>query len=360
MALDLTGPRPNAELRNSPPGNATLASILACLKEVRLPQSEPIRYVFLLLPGFSPLGFTCAQEALGLANRFADGQRFYDWMLISEDGAPVEAWNGLRVNVDAGLIDLDRRDKLIVCAGESAVEGSSRKVLGWLRRETRKGVEFGALSSGTHLLAEAGLLSGKRVTTHWEYSAAASERYHDVTFQDSIFAVDGQIFTCAGGASSMDLMLYRIHADYGAEMATWVADQMVYTEPRGDDHAQRVSLAGREGVRHSKLLTAIGRMRENLEEPLPPREIAAELGISSRQLERLFAKYLNSSPSRYYLALRLEKARQLIMQTELSQTEIAIICGFKSLTHFSRTYRKFYGAPPSRDTGTTFLLFAGR
>lgn len=330
------------------------------IREARVMAPDPIRYVFLMVPGFSPLGFTCAQEALALANRFAGGGAYYEWMLISEDGAPVAAWNGLNVNVDAGLVDLDRRDKLIVCAGEDAARGASRRVLGWLRRETRKGGEFGALSSGAYVLAAAGLLTGKSVTTHWEYTAAMSERFPDVVFQESIFAVDGRVFTCAGGASSMDLMLYRIHSDYGAEMATWVADQMVYTRPRSDSDAQRVSLTGRGGVQHSKLLAAIGIMRENLEEPLPPREIAAQLGVSSRQMERLFMRYLNTSPNRYYMALRLEKARQLIMQTEMSQTEIAMICGFKSLAHFSRSYRAFHGAAPSRDTGSTSILFSGR
>lgn len=323
-------------------------------------EQRPKRYVFLLIPGFSPLGFTCAQEALALANRFAGGRSYYEWLLVSEDGAPVAAWNGIEINVDAGLIDLDRRDTLIVCAGEGAMRGASRKVLGWLRRETRRGMDFGALSSGTYLLAEAGVLRGRRVTTHWEYAGAMSERFPDVQFQESIFAVDGRVFTCAGSASSMDLMLYRIHSDYGAELATWVADQMVYTAPRADDHAQRILAPGRLGVRHAKLLTAIDLMRDNLEDPLPPHQIAQQVGVSTRQLERLFAKYLTISPKKYYLGLRLEKARQLLLQTELSLTEICIICGFKAPSHFSKTYRRLYGVPPSRDTGGTSLLFSGR
>lgn len=225
----------------------------------------PKRYVFLLIPGYSPLGLTCAQEALALANRFAGGrQRYYDWLLISEDGGPVPGWNGLLINVNAGLIDLDRRDTLIVCAGEGAREGTSRKILNWLRRETRKGMDFGALSSGTYALAAAGLVQGKRVTTHWEYVGAMAERFVDVSFQESIYTVDGRVFTCAGSASSMDLMLDRINGDYGAELATWVADQMVYTAPRAETHSQRVSLAGRLGVRHSRLLKAIEIMQHHL------------------------------------------------------------------------------------------------
>ena len=314
----------------------------------------------MLIPGFSPLGLTCAQEALSLANRFAGGRDYYDWMLVSEDGGPVTSWTGLQVGVTAGLVDLHRNDTLIVCAGVNAMAGSSRKVLNWLRRETRKGMDFGALSSGTWTLALAGLLAGKRVTTHWEYVSALAETFPDTDVQESIYTVDGRVFTCAGSASSMDLMLDRIHSDYGAELATWVADQMVYTAPRAENHSQRISMAGRLGVRHSKLLLAIDMMRSNLEDPLPPSEVARVVGLSTRQLERLFAKYMNTSPKKYYLGLRLEKARNLLVQTELSLTEICVMCGFKAPSHFSKTYRKVYGIAPSRDTGGSNLLFPGR
>ena len=325
------------------------------------PEDRPRRYVFLLIPGFSPLGMTCAQETLALANRFAGGSRqYYEWLLVSEDGAPVLSWNGLSVGVDAGLIDLHRRDTLVVCAGTDAAAGSSRKILNWLRRETRKGCDFGALSSGTWTLAMAGLLNGRRATTHWEYVSAISEMFPDVEMQESIFTVDGRVFTCAGSASSMDLMLDRIHSDYGAELATWVADQMIYTAPRSESHSQRVSMAGRMGVRNTKLLQAIQVMRANIEDPIPPSEIATQVGLSTRQLERLFARYLNTSPKKYYLGLRLEKARNLLMQTELTLIEICVLCGFRAPSHFSKTYRKAFGVAPSRDTRGSSLLFADR
>ena len=323
-------------------------------------EDRPKRYVFLLIPGFSPLGMTCAQETLALANRFAGGRQFYDWMLVSEDGEPVTSWNGLQVGVDAGLIDLYRGDTLIVCAGVDAAAGSSRKILNWLRRETRKGIDFGALSSGTWTLAMAGLIDGKRVTTHWEYASAMSETFAKVEVQESIYTVDGRVFTCAGSASSMDLMLDRIHADYGADLATWVADQMVYTAPRAESHSQRISMAGRMGVRHSKLVQAIEVMRANLEDPIPPAGIASQVGLSTRQLERLFARYIGTSPKKYYLGLRLEKARNLLIQTEMSLIEVCLTCGFKAPSHFSKTYRKAYGVAPSRDTGGSNLLFSKR
>lgn len=308
--------------------------------------SPPRSYAFLLIPGFSTLGFACALDCLSLANHHPSGHQYYAWRLLSETGQPVAAYNGVEVKVDAGLVDLDRRETLIVCAGENAGAGSSRAVLDWLRRQTRKGMDFGALSSGTYTLALAGLIGGKRVTTHWEYKTALSEMLPDVFMQDSLYAVDGRLFTSAGGAASMDMMLHRVQADYGGDLATWVADQMVYSVPRPETHAQRRSLQPRTDVRNPKLLMAMQLMQANLEDPLRPDEIADLVKLSSRQLERLFARYLRTSPKRYYMQLRLEKARNLLRQTGLSVTQVCVACGFRSLSHFSKSYRATFGIPP--------------
>lgn len=316
----------------------------------------PKRYVFLLIPGFSMLGFTCALEALTLANRHKSGRSFYEWRLLSADGQPARAWNGVTVSVDGGLEELRRDDTLVVCAGVDAAAGATKDVLAWLRRETRKGMSFGALSSGAYILALAGLIAGKRVTTHWEYVDALTEALPQVSVQDTIYSVDGRVFTCAGGASSMDLMLHLIGEDYGMPLVEWVAEQMVYTAPREHSHAQRLSLPTRIGRGNRKLTQAIEIMRDNIEDPLKLTELADIVGVSVRQLERLFMAFLNTSPSKYYLELRLEKARHLLRQTEMSITEISVLCGFSSPTHFSRAYRKVYNIAPSKETGATSPL----
>ncbi|WP_050929618.1 GlxA family transcriptional regulator [Aestuariivita boseongensis] len=309
---------------------------------------DPKRYVFLLLPGYSLIGFSAALEALSLANRHPSGRTHYSWRILSEDGQPVPAYNGITVTADSGLTDLARDETLIVCAGENVGAVSTPRVLSWLRRETKRGGDYGALSSGAYTLALAGLIRGKRVTTHWEYRNALSELLPDVIVQDSIYAVDGRVFTTAGGAASMDLMLYRVHADYGPDVANWVADQMVYTDPREESHAQRRSLTG-SGVRNSKLALILQIMENNIEDPLTPDEIAEVVGLSSRQIERLFNKYLNTSPKRYYLQMRLDKARDLLRQTSLPITEISVACGFRSSSHFSKCYRSSFGVSPSQE-----------
>ena len=315
-------------------------------------------YAFLLIPGFSTLGFSCALDCLSLANHHPSGRKFYSWRLISEDGAPVTAYNGVRVEVDAALPELARNETLVVCAGEKAGAGSTKTILNWLRRETRKGMDYGALSSGTYTLALAGLIGGKRVTTHWEYKTALAEMLPDVIMEDTIYSIDGRVFTTAGGAASMDLMLYRVQEDYGTDIATWVADQMVYTVPRAHSQGQRMSLQSRPEVRNTKLLLAMQIMENNLEDPLRPDEISSVVNLSTRQLERLFAKYLGTSPKRYYLHLRLEKARNLLRQTDLSVTDVCVACGFQSLSHFSKSYRAAFGNPPGMEASDGKVLWS--
>lgn len=307
------------------------------------------RYVFLLLDGFSPMGFNCALETLAHANRHKSGQIYYSWRIISEGGTHAVGWNGVTISCDGGFGPMSRDETLVVVGGEGIVAATTPNVLNFLRREARKGIEVGAVSSAVYPLAKAGLLHEKHATTHWEYHSSLSEMLLEVKILDNIFNEDGKVFTCAGGASSMDLMLHRIANDFGEELAFWVADQMVYSAPRSAEHAQRMSVLNKTGVRHFKLAQAVDLMQANLDEPIPPSEVAELVGISTRQLERLFKRYLGASPKKYYLGLRLEKARNLLRQTDMSMIDICIACGFQSPSHFSKCYRSEYGVPPSRE-----------
>ena len=307
----------------------------------------PRAYAFLLVPGHSQLGLACAVEALSLANLFPDGP-YYRWRLMSETGGPVPAYNGVAVGTEP-LAPLDPGEALVVCAGANASRGTTRSLLGWISEAARQERDVGALSSGSYLLARAGILSGKTVTTHWEYRSALLELLPDVTIEDTLFSVDARIFTCAGGAASMDMMLDRVRTDYGAELAQWVADQMVYTTPRAARSSQRMAPTLRPAARNAKLRLALQIMENNIEDPLRPDEIAALVGLSTRQLERLFASYLGDSPKRRYLGLRLDHARQLLRQTDMTVTEVSIATGFRTLSHFSKSYRKRFGTLPMRD-----------
>jgi transcriptional regulator GlxA family with amidase domain len=195
------------------------------------------------------------------------------------------------------------------------------------------------------------LLDGKRSTIHWENLDSFEEEFPDIDLQKTVFTMDGNRFTTAGGVSPIDLMLSIISKDISQDAANWVADQMIYNSARTEKDGQRLSIPTRIGVRHPKLANVIKMMEENIEEPISPSLLAQEVGMSTRQLERLFRRYLDRSPKRYYMELRLQKARNLLMQTDMSVINVALACGFTSPSHFSKCYRSQYDTTPYRERG---------
>ena len=320
---------------------------------VRLPPLErPRRYVFLLLDRFTMMAFASAVEPLRLANQVS-GQKLYDWKLASEDSGDVTCSNGVRMRVDMGLTEITRDDTVMVCGGIDVAEATTKPILNWLRREARRGAAVAGLCTGAWAVAKAGLLDGKRATIHWENLDSFSEDFEEVKLTKSVFVIDGNRLTTAGGTASIDLMLKLIARDHGEGLANTVADQLIYNSIRTDQDSQRLSIPTRIGVRHPKLAQVIARMETNIEEPISPARLAEEVGMSTRQLERLFRRYLNRSPKRYYMEIRLQKARNLLMQTEMSVINVALACGFASPSHFSKCYRAHYQTTPYRERGTS-------
>ena len=313
--------------------------------------SKPKRYVYVLLENFTLLSFASSLECLRIANRMA-GKDVYTWTLLSEDGNPVTCSAGTTFNVDGDLCELQRDDVIFLVSGIDVQKVTTKKVLGWLRREARKGLNIGGLCTAGYVLAKAGLLDGKRATIHWENADSFAEEFDEVELSKSVFAIDGNRMTTAGGTSSIDLMLKLIANDHGEQLANLVADQQIYSSIRTDQDTQRLSVPTRIGVRHPKLLMVIQMMEANIEEPISPSILAKDVGMSTRQLERLFRRYLNRSPKRYYMELRLQKARNLLMQTDMSVINVALACGFASPSHFSKCYRAHYDTTPYRERGS--------
>ena len=319
------------------------------------PQSEPSRherFVFLLLENFTLIAFAGAIEPLRLANRMS-GRTLYAWQVVTETGGPVTASNGVVLQADAGLGEVQRDAVILVVGGINVKQAISRPVLTWLRREARRGLAIGALCTGAQVIAQAGLLEGRRCTIHWENRDSFEEDFPDIELTQNVFVIDRDRYTAAGGAASTDLMLKLIARKHGAELANLVADQMIHTSIRSDRDEQRLSIPTRIGVRHPKLAAVIQRMEANIEEPISPMLLARDAGMSTRQLERLFRRYLNRSPKRYYMELRLAKARNLLMQTDMSVINVALACGFTSPSHFSKCYRALYRTTPYRERGTS-------
>ncbi len=313
-------------------------------------KTQSTRYVFVLLDNFTLLCFSAAVECLRIANRMADAP-VYDWVLAGEGGTTVTCSAGASFEVDIDLVELKRDDVLMICGGIDVQAATSKKVLNWLRREARRGLKVGGLCTAAYSVAKAGLLDGKRATIHWENQDSFVEEFDEVELTKSVFVVDGNRMTTAGGTSSIDLMLKLIADDHGEQLANAVADQLIYSSIRTDQDTQRLSVPTRIGVRHPKLSQVIQMMESNIEEPISPSILAKDVGMSTRQLERLFRRYLNRSPKRYYMELRLQKARNLLMQTDMTVINVALACGFASPSHFSKCYRGQYNITPYRERG---------
>jgi len=304
---------------------------------------------FLLVPEFSMLAFASALEPLRAANR-AGGRKLYAWYLISEDGGPVRSSSGVEVVCDIAMADAPRLHTAIVASGRPTYpDRESRAVSAWLRRLARQGVRLGALSTGTYALARAGLLDDHRVTLHWQHIPAFAEEYPHLSVTDELFEIDRNRITCSGGEAALDMMLALIALDHGRELAMQVAENFIHERIRDTSDPQRMALRTRLGISHPKLLSVIAIMEDNLEEPLPRAELARRVGLSARQLERLFRKYLGRTPTRYYLELRLHRARTLLHQTSMSILDVALACGFISASHFSKCYREFFSRTPRQE-----------
>ncbi len=292
------------------------------------------------------MAFAAAVEPLRAANRLSE-QPLFEWRLFSRDGRPVRASNGIDVEVHDAIGSKLSVDLLLVCAGTADGGAGDSALARWLRSLARSGIAIGAISVGAWALAYAGLLDGRRCALHWESLAAFAERFPRISATTDIFVIDGDRYTCSGGIAGLDMMLQLIATRHSLELANAVSEQFIHPRIRGTHDQQRMAVQSRLGVANRKLIDAVTLMESSIEEPRDVRDIAIAVGLSPRQLERLFARYIRQHPSRYYLELRLDRARVLLAQTTRPILDIAVACGFASASHFSRCYRALYGHKPS-------------
>jgi transcriptional regulator GlxA family with amidase domain len=312
----------------------------------------PQIFGFLLVPKFAMMAFTSAVEPLRAANLLS-GKELYDWRVITRDGQPLPSSNRIRLMPDASIETVantlgpgDRLDNVVVCGGMDGQLYQDRAVFAWLRRLARRGARVGALSDGSYILARAGLLDGYRCTIHWSCLPGFVETFPEIEACSEIYRIDRNRFTASGGTASLDLMLHMIDADHGRDLAVAVAEQFLHERIRSDLDRQRMPLRLRLGLSHPKILEIVASMEEHLEEPLSCVQLSGRSGISTRQMERLFRKYLKRTPQRYYLELRLERAQRLLTQSSLPIMEVALACGFVSPSHFAKCYREQYSQVP--------------
>lgn len=304
-------------------------------------------YYFLLMPGFSVMGFVSAVEPLRVANRF--GGELYRWHVLSVDGGAVVASNGMSVNADAALEPLKKGTTLWVVAGFEPLKFCTPALEQWLRRLDHEGVTLGGIDTGSFILAQAGLLDGHRLTLHWEALGAFKESYPQLAVTQELFEIDRRRITSAGGTASIDMVLDLIGQAHGPELAIQVSEQFVLGRIRPRKDHQRMQIATRYGINNKKLVQVIGEMEQHTEPPLSTLDLAEGIQVTRRQLERLFRLHLKDTPSNFYLGLRLEKARQLLRQTDMSVLEVSLACGFESPSYFTRSYRARFARCPRED-----------
>lgn len=321
------------------------------------PFDKTISFTFVLLENFSLMPLSSAIDTLRNANRII-GHDLYQWNIAAESLDIVQCSSNIALNVDIKLTDIPSDSIIIICGGIDSNNKITGSMQEWLCQSSRLSDRpIGALCLGAYALASSGLLDGYSCSIHWEDIASFQENYPNVQVKNSLFEIDRDRFTCSGGTAATDMMLSMIAAHHSEEIASQVAEAVIHSTIRHSSQSQRMDLHTRVGIRHTKLLLIIERMENNLEKPISPNTLAEEAQISTRQLERLFRRYLNKSPKRYYLELRLKHARKLLLQTSMPLIDIAISCGFSSTSHFSKSYRTFFETTPYRERGMQNMLY---
>ncbi len=305
-------------------------------------------FVFLTLPNYSLIALSTAVEALRMANRVTQ-EDVYHWTIASLDGSSQRASNGLSISPTHLIETVGAVDIVFVCGGVDVEQAVTSELLAVLRRLAQRHVALGSLCTGGYALAKAGLLDKYKAVIHWENMSALQEQFPRVIFSDQLFAIDRDRYTCSGGIAPLDLMLNIIKDQLGRDIAPMISEQFILDRIRNDQDRQHVPLQARVGLFHENLIEAAALMESNIEEPLSLDEIAALVGVSRRQIERLFKRYVGEVPTKYYLDMRLRRARTLLLQTAMSIMDIAVACGFQSPPHFSKCYRNLFGHTPSAE-----------
>ncbi len=303
------------------------------------------RFVFLTLPNYSMIALTNALEPLRMANRLL-GANVYEWVIATLDGEPVPSSNGLQLAPTVPLGPAQPGDLVFVCGGINVREAITPKLLTALKRLGEARVSLGALCTGGYALAQAGLLDRYRATIHWENLPALREQFPRVLISDQLYTIDRNRYTCSGGIAPLELMLHLIEGKLGTRLARLVSEQFIVDRIRDGNDRQYVPLRAQVGVAHQGLLGVAELMEQNIENPLSLEEVAQKSGISRRQIERLFKRHVNMVPKRYYLEMRLKRARELLLQTAMPIMAVSTACGFQSPPHFSKCYRQLFGHPP--------------
>lgn len=309
--------------------------------------SKPQTVTVVTIPRFNMLTLTAFIEPMRIAN-YLSADALYNWDYRSTEPGEILASNGM--SLSCGPLDPPGQAApgIVAVFGSWGADHYHSKVLNnWLRRQERGGAKLVGVELGVYALARAGLLTNKKVTTHWSCKPGFSEANPNIEVCEQLYTIDGKIMSCAGGTTGMDLMLYLIAHTHGNQLAAEVSNQILYYPRRPPEGAQRYAAGSMDEDIHPDVRAAMAILEAHVEEPCSVPLLCTELGVSQRQLERLFKRHTGCTIVQFSKLLRLQYARVLLTSTRMSIREVSAACGFNSLSYFSLCFADTFGKKPS-------------
>ncbi|MCK8669399.1 GlxA family transcriptional regulator [Pseudomonas azerbaijanoccidens] len=301
-----------------------------------------ITVAFVVFEGFQSMALA-AMPVFEYAN-FSAGEALYDVRVLSEEGHPLRASGGLSVGTEA--FDARVFDTVIVVGGDSILKQAPDAVLDYLRTSVNTARRTASICSGAFVLAQAGLLEGKRATTHWAYARQLQERFAGINVEaDRIYVIDGSIWTSAGMTAGIDLALAMVEKDHGADLARSVAQKLVMYHRRAGGQSQHSALLELE-PKSDRIQTVLSYAREHLDQALSVEQLAEVARLSPRQFSRAFRAETGQSPAKAIENLRLEAARQMLERGRLTLDQIALETGFSDRRRMREAFLRAFGQPP--------------
>jgi transcriptional regulator GlxA family with amidase domain len=310
------------------------------------PDAASLKVTFLVLSGCSLMCVASAIDPLRAANRIC-GRTVFDWTAVSLDGQPPLTTSGLPVSTKERFDPAAVGDLLIIIGGFGSRSALSPTDLAAFKRATGKARMVAGIEAGTWVLAQTGLLNGRAATTHWEDLEDFATAFPEIDVRPDRYVIDGKTATAGGASPGFDLMLHLVATRLGMAVALDVASVFVYDQAHAPSDAQPLVSLGRLHQYDRRLVAAIRLMEANIDRPLTAGAIAAKVNVSPRTLEMLFRQALGDSPAAYYLRLRLNAARRLVLDTTEKMADIAARTGFSSPAAFSRAFARAFAMSPA-------------
>jgi transcriptional regulator GlxA family with amidase domain len=310
-------------------------------------ERSPIRATLLVFPGSSIMCVASAVDPLRAANRVA-GETLFDFTLVSVDGAAPVTTCGLPVAVSGRFDAANATDILVIIGGFGTRYAAERQLITAIRKVARGARAVGGVEAGTWMLGRAGLLEGRAATTHWEDMEDFAAAFPGADVRPDRYVIDGPVFTTGGASPTFDLMLHLVRSRLGMAVALDVASVFIYDQARAATDAQPLVSLGRLEGYDPRLAQAIRLMEAHVDRPLTTSAIARRTGVTARTLELIFRRSIGETPGAYYLRLRLNAARRLVLDTQVSMAEVAARTGFSSAASFSRAFSRAFGEAPVR------------